>query len=476
MGKAASTSAERRILGKKSELTEGSRSIPAPLAQPPNPSCPKCGSTKTWKDGLRYNSTGITKPIQRFLCRQCGFRFSQSFTELKEKVNVGRQSREGFDSVKKFPKVGVGCGNGALEEFLNELPFQRSEDIASHNGTVVAKTINGFRDYNSLRRVCASEGEAKNLTTVEPQIKNAAGATPTTQADAKGAIISFAFWLKKNGYAETTIHTATNNLSILVRKGADLFEPERVKDIVALQSWTDATKLNVVSTYTLFLAFLGRTWQQPEYKPVSKLPFIPTESELDSLISGSGKKTSCFLQLLKETGARSGEIDKLEWIDVDFEHQTVRITPEKGSLPRIFKLSAKCVGMLNSLPRTSKKVFGDRSVNNQRTILERTRKVLARKLNNPRLLNIHLHTFRHWFGTMLYHKTKDVLYVKEKLGHRNINSTLIYIQLSEAIFQEENSSYCCKVAQTIEEAMRLCEEGWEEWSEFNGCKIYRKRK
>jgi predicted RNA-binding Zn-ribbon protein involved in translation (DUF1610 family) len=39
----------------------------------PTPRCPECGSQRVWKDGLRYNPFGM---IQRYLCRNCGYRFS----------------------------------------------------------------------------------------------------------------------------------------------------------------------------------------------------------------------------------------------------------------------------------------------------------------------------------------------------------------------------------------------------------------
>ncbi|UCE16229.1 MAG: hypothetical protein JSV12_01025 [Candidatus Bathyarchaeota archaeon] len=58
--------------------------------------------------------------------------------------------------------------------------------------------------------------------------------------------------------------------------------------------------------YTLFLKMLGETWNPPKYKPVHKLPFIPTEEEVNELIAGCNRKTSAFLKLLKETGVRSG--------------------------------------------------------------------------------------------------------------------------------------------------------------------------
>ena len=40
------------------------------------PVCPECGSSRMWKDGLRW--TGSGHPIQRYLCRGCGYRFSEN--------------------------------------------------------------------------------------------------------------------------------------------------------------------------------------------------------------------------------------------------------------------------------------------------------------------------------------------------------------------------------------------------------------
>ena len=112
--------------------------------------------------------------------------------------------------------------------------------------------------------------------------------------------------------------------------------------------------MNAVDAYTSFLNMTGGTWDPPRYKASSKLPFIPKEEELDALIAGCGPKTSTFLQLLKETGMRAGEAHKLRWADVDFENCTVRVTPEKGSNPRIFKISRKLLNMLVDLKATSR--------------------------------------------------------------------------------------------------------------------------
>jgi len=47
---------------------------------------------------------------------------------------------------------------------------------------------------------------------------------------------------------------------------------------------------------------------------------------------------------------------------------------------------------------------------------------------------------------MLYLQTKDILYVKEYLGHNKVETTLLYIQLAETLFKNQNDAYTVKVA------------------------------
>ena len=79
---------------------------------------------------------------------------------------------------------------------------------------------------------------------------------------------------------------------------------------------------------------------------------------------------------------------------------------------------------------------------------------------------------------MEYHKTKDILHVKQLLGHKNIQNTMIYINLEQAIFKTENDEFHVKVAKNIDEACKLIEVGFNyvtgDYSE--GGKIFRKRR
>ncbi|MFZ7138365.1 MAG: tyrosine-type recombinase/integrase [archaeon] len=87
----------------------------------------------------------------------------------------------------------------------------------------------------------------------------------------------------------------------------------------------------------------------------------------------------------------------------------------------------------------------------------RVRNRTAQKLRQPELRKIQLYDLRHYFSTMLYHKTKLILLVKEKLGHKDIDNTLIYTHLVN--FSDDE--YETATATTVEEACKLINVGYE---------------
>jgi integrase/predicted RNA-binding Zn-ribbon protein involved in translation (DUF1610 family) len=289
----------------------------------------------------------------------------------------------------------------------------------------------------------------------------------------KGKIINHGLWMRKQGYADSTISRRIRLLTTLAKRGAEMLDPESVKTVLAKQNWAIKTKALAVDAYTGFLKMHGGVWQPPKYKPVRKLPFIPTEKEIDELVAACNKKTATFLQLLKETGVRSGEAWMLKWIDFDFEGKTVRITPEKGGEPRLLKISDRLIAMLNNLSKDHSEVFTG-SLKHFRRTYRAQRKRATYKLKNKRTDEITFHTFRHWKATMEYAKTKDILHVMQLLGHKNIQNTLKYTQLVNF----ESDEFHTAVAQNVEKACKLIEAGFEfVTGEYgDGGKIFRKRK
>jgi len=393
---------------------------------------------------MRYLPSG--EAIQRWLCKNCAYRF----TDPKQtKRSLNRQSQT--QHVEKIEG-----------QILNS-----PDGLTLHcQGSCEAKS-----------RAPTSPGMlVKTLAEVESRSeKRAAGATSEAKTDIKGKLVEFLWWMKKQGYKESTIFSRGQRLKRLINLGADVLNPESVKEVIAKQEdWSEARKQAMVFAYDLFAKWIGLKWDRPIYKPPSKLPFIPLEREIDDLIACCNQYIAAFLRIAKETGARAGEIYSLKWVDIDFERQTIRITAEKGGNPRIFRMSNTLTAMLDKLPRENDYVFHHYgSLNHLRRSFDRYRKRAAFKLGNPRLLQITFHTLRHWKATMEYAKTKDILHVMQLLGHKNIKNTLIYTQLVKNLNEDE---YICRVAKTPSEVQELIEAGFEYVCAKEDLLFFRKRK
>ena len=365
----------------------------------------------------------------------------------------------------------------SFQEGINDLSFSRSENVGSHKLTVLGKQLNTFPSYNSKHQVRDSERRSKNLIATEQKQTVAGTLQKTTQQKVKGKILEFAWHLKKNGFAESTIKRYIQSCNTLSSYGANILNPETVKEAIAKQKWQDGTKLNYVNFYDTFIKFLGLTWQKPKYKHSRKLPFIPLESEIDLLIHGTGKKISTALQIIKETGMRIGEVMRLRWIDIDTERNIIALNyAEKHGNNRMFRVSTQLIQRILLIPKKSEYVFNQSKISVTSNFYI-ARKRIAYAYNNPRLLRISFHTIRHWKATTEYHKTKDILHVKNMLGHQSIDNTLIYISLEQSLFgSTDKLEFYVKVAHNIEEACELVKVGFDYVCEMEDAKLFRKRK
>ena len=93
-------------------------------------------------------------------------------------------------------------------------------------------------------------------------------------------LLDYALWQRRQGYRETTVVPRTGMLQTLVNRGADLLDPESVKDVIVRQVWSEGRKQNVVDAYSRFLDMCGISWTKPFYRRVETLPFILSEKEI----------------------------------------------------------------------------------------------------------------------------------------------------------------------------------------------------
>jgi integrase len=386
-----------------------------------SPLCPECSSTRLYRDGLLYLTDGSV--VQRWLCRDCGYRFS-------------------------------------------EKPSQKN----------LKWQINTSSGLSSRRRICANRKEAKNLTTAT-ETKTVAGDLEKLPPDARGIIIKFMAYLEREGYSAQTGYPET--LRHLAKDGANLLDPENVKQVIVQQRkkngepWKDSVKMLATYAYDAFCRMQGIKWNMPIYHQEETTLYIPEEKDLDLLISAASRRMATYLQCLKETFADPREILRTEWIDL--KNNVLSINhPVKGHLPGKYEITPKLTAMLNALPRKDKRIF-PMTYACAIDALKKLRKRAAQKFQNPNLLSITFKSYRHWGGSMLAHYTNgNLLIIKRMLRHKNIQNTMKYIHTIE--FKQED--YEETVATTPEEIRQLGKAGWTKYDEItiNGTQMHFYRK
>jgi integrase len=292
------------------------------------------------------------------------------------------------------------------------------------------------------------------------------------------------YLLSKKSLKPATVKRKIRTIRSLLNHGCDLADADNVVRFLNTCEWASGTKAIAIDSYRDYLNMLGLTEVKlPHIKREETLPFIPLESELDSLICNARTKTYAFLRVLKDTACRPIEAWVLKWMDIDLADRCVTITPAKYSHPKKLKICEQTLNLLSSLPKKNQFVFSS-SRDKERFADElehfainfvKLRTRVADKLKNPRLNMISLKTFRHWKATIEYVRTKDILHVKEMLGHVNIANTLKYIHLANAVSTMQDD-YICKVARALKECEELISSGFEYVTEFESMKLFRKRK
>jgi hypothetical protein len=290
--------------------------------------------------------------------------------------------------------------------------------------------------------------------------------------DVKGKIINTLVKLKNSGLEEQTVKIVGFYLRHIA-ENVSLDSAEKVKEFIANKPVGNGFKGNLVKAYNYYCLVNNVVWDRPKYKWEQNKPKIPTEETLNKIITSCGWKYTVVFTLLKETGAMPKELSCVSLRDIDFERETITLRGRKGHHSRTIKLRPSVVAMLKTyLVRIGNKepIFPTSKQMTKAWI--KYRKRLAERLNEHELNTIRLYDLRHFKASMTYYKTKDVLFTKEVMGWKKLETALFYLQ--NLSFGSDEFHVC--VARSLEEACRLVEQGFEYVTEVDGAKIFRKRK
>jgi integrase len=331
--------------------------------------------------------------------------------------------------------------------------------------TSVVLSVN--RQNSRSRQVCVTLQGAKNLASAT-ETKTVAG--DELSEEAKGLVTQFMAWLEKEGYPKETQYPS--NLKTMARLGANLLDPESVKEVLGRHKVKSGTKMQYMHAYSLFAKMLRISWEPPRYRQEETLPFIPDEKELDAIIAGCrSRRMAAYLQCLKETFADPGEVLGLKWIDVSGNIITIN-RPVKGHLPRQIPVSNRLIAMMDVLPKESERIFPI-TYRNLFSCYTKVRGRVAEMQKNERIRKIQLRTFRHWGATWMAHYTNgNVLKVKQRLGHKRVENTMKYIGMVTI----RDDEFEVATATNVEEAKKILEAGYTYSTEMNGVKLFTRPK
>jgi len=282
------------------------------------------------------------------------------------------------------------------------------------------------------------------------------------------ASINVLLKLKASGQEESTLRNIAYCLAKISRH-ANLNNPQEVKLFIANLKVANSYKQNLCKAYNYYAKLNQINWYMPHYKHERKIPTVPTRENIMKVISASRKYATIFTVLM-ETGLMPKELEQITLKDIDFERRILSARGYKGHASRNFRLSKKTTAMLKDYFNKYDKIPESKWIG---SLWRKHRNTVAKKLQDPSLKNIRLYDLRHFYATMLYQKTRDILLVKQQMGHKKLETTLIYTQLL-AFNQEEE--YTIRTAQNVKEATELLEHGFQYVQEMDGMSLYRKRK
>jgi len=179
-------------------------------------------------------------------------------------------------------------------------------------------------------------------------------------------------------------------------------------------------------------------------KKEKRLPVVLTKNEIRRMLEVTKNlKHKLLMEIMYASGLRVSEVIKLKISDIDLEEGIIRVNLGKGKKDRQTILSKRAIEDLKTFVGTKKDnnqyLFtgaqnkGHLSTRSAQKIVLQTAKLAGIKKD------VSCHSLRHSFATHLLEKGVDIRYIQKLLGHRRLETTQIYTQVSTQKLKEIES-------------------------------------
>ena len=171
-----------------------------------------------------------------------------------------------------------------------------------------------------------------------------------------------------------------------------------------------------------------------KYKKDIKTPFSALEIEKIKRACKTARDRA-LVDFLAATGCRIGEVCKLTRDSVDFQNMEVLVLG-KGNKERVVYLTEVAADSLRTY-LDSRSDHSDQLFAGKREMFteQGCRALLKRLERDSGVENVHPHRFRRTFATIMYKRGMPIQEIQALLGHSNINTTTLYIQMDDTLLQ-----------------------------------------
>jgi len=182
---------------------------------------------------------------------------------------------------------------------------------------------------------------------------------------------------------------------------------------------------------------------------------VLTKKEIQAILAQpntshrSGIRNRAVLELFYTTGIRIGEMIKLSVYDIELGSGLLHIRSGKGAKARVVPVGAEALKWLKEYltkirPRQNRFHRQERSLfltEQGRPINHHLIRCMIRHTVKSAKIKKHVtaHTFRHTCATHLIQNGADILTVSELLGHKRLNTTVIYTRVAPVEVKEEHT-------------------------------------
>jgi integrase len=251
---------------------------------------------------------------------------------------------------------------------------------------------------------------------------------------------------KADGDAKSTIKLTRNLLKALADT-ADLNNPEQVKMAIAnfkkknKQPANDNYKISLVQCYQRYMEKYEITWtkqcKKPHYVRHDRSIQPPTDERCNMILTAAHSPMNEKLDLSRQTGLRPCELvgqNGLRVRDIHPDTNTVTPVSAKGCNQRpAIKVTPELIAKLQTYIAKNKlkpdEIIFPSDPSNYTDHYCTFKKRLAERTGDPQFKNVRLYDLRHAYITKQLRKCQNAEIVRQRVGHKYLNTTQRYLHL-----------------------------------------------